>query len=41
VTLEKEDRVPHVWHMALGQAPKADRAVARLAAFLGGGATGR
>jgi acetyl esterase/lipase len=36
VRLEKEARVPHVWHMALAQVPKADRAVTRIARFLGG-----
>jgi acetyl esterase/lipase len=37
VTLEKEQRAPHVWHLALDQTPKADRAVTRIARFLADG----
>ena len=38
VTLEAWRGVPHDWHMAAGHAPVADRAIARIADFLGGGA---
>jgi len=34
VTVQKSDGVPHVWHLFAGYSPEADRAVARIAAFL-------
>lgn len=36
VTVEKTEGVPHVWQLFVGKTPKADAAVARMAAFLRG-----